>query len=392
MTRVLTVDDSRAIRTMVTKQLTELGFDVDEAEDGEQGLARLAEVTYDLVVLDVTMPVMDGPEMLAQMRGKGNKTPVLMLTSESKTSIIAGCMKLGIEDYILKPFKPEELRAKILKCLRMSPAAQAAPNGGGAGGGTGGGVGVAMAAPVGFAAVEGAGRQFIDVLVVDDMENVHKKLRALLPAHVSMNACVSAQSALAMCRERAYRVLLVDVDIPDVDSASLLGQLRAVQPFAACLGLVLRTSNDPIAMARQLGYDGALVKPFDPDGIQDFLLQYFDKQDVLEIEDNLMKALPYTGREDRKERYYKRLGGLVEQSLESLAAACFDEVILDLRAVPVDPKRLPYLIIGLDEQCKKIGLSLYVVGVPELGRIFAGFSETASVPFFDSLEAARAGA
>ena len=49
-------------------------------------------------------------------------------------------------------------------------------------------------------------------------------------------------------------------------------------------------------------------------------------------------------------------------------------------------------VIGLDEQCKKMCLSLYVVGVPELGRIFAGFSETAAVPFFDSIEAARAGA
>jgi DNA-binding response OmpR family regulator len=65
------------------------------------------------------MPVLDGPGMLARMREAGNKTPVLMLTSESKRSIVAQLMKLGIDDYILKPFKNDELKRKILKSLKM---------------------------------------------------------------------------------------------------------------------------------------------------------------------------------------------------------------------------------------------------------------------------------
>ena len=65
MPRILTVDDSKAIRMIVGKQVAELGFDVDEAEDGLLGLSKLEEVTYDLVILDVTMPNMDGPSMLA---------------------------------------------------------------------------------------------------------------------------------------------------------------------------------------------------------------------------------------------------------------------------------------------------------------------------------------
>src|SRR5436305_2432849 len=116
--RVLTVDDSRAIRMIVSKVIAEIGFDIDEAEDGEQGLAKLEEVQYDLVILDVTMPVLDGPGMLTRMRGAGNKTPVLMLTSESKRSIVSELMKLKIEDYILKPFKNDELKAKIARILR----------------------------------------------------------------------------------------------------------------------------------------------------------------------------------------------------------------------------------------------------------------------------------
>src|SRR2546423_1007542 len=117
--RVLTVDDSRAIRMIVSKVIAEMGFDIDEAEDGEQGLAKLEELDYDLIILDVTMPVLDGPGMLAKMRERGKNTPVLMLTSESKRSIVSELMKLKIEDYILKPFKNDELKAKIARILKQ---------------------------------------------------------------------------------------------------------------------------------------------------------------------------------------------------------------------------------------------------------------------------------
>src|SRR5262249_39205128 len=94
MPRILTIDDSSTIRSIITKQMSELGFEVDHAEDGQQGLAKLEEVTVDLILLDVTMPVMDGPTMLAALRERGDRTPVIMLTSESKRSIVAGAIKL----------------------------------------------------------------------------------------------------------------------------------------------------------------------------------------------------------------------------------------------------------------------------------------------------------
>ena len=124
MPAILTVDDSRAVRTIIGKQVKELGFDLLEAEDGIQGLEQLAQAQVDLVLLDVTMPNMDGPTMLQKMREGGNQTPVIMLTSESKRSIVAGAMKAGISDYILKPFKPEELRQKVLSVLQGEPGAE----------------------------------------------------------------------------------------------------------------------------------------------------------------------------------------------------------------------------------------------------------------------------
>src|SRR5450432_3401710 len=119
MARILTVDDSRSVRMIVARELRALGHDLDEAEDGEKGLQKLGDLTFDLVILDMTMPVLDGPGMLAKMREAGNETPVLMLTSESKRSVIANLMKPGIDDYILKPFNAEDLKSKVAKVLRQ---------------------------------------------------------------------------------------------------------------------------------------------------------------------------------------------------------------------------------------------------------------------------------
>ena len=168
MPRVMTVDDSRAVRTIVQKQLTAMGIDIEEAEDGQQALEKLQDIAVDLILLDVTMPVMDGPTMLAKLRESGNQTPVVMLTSEAKRSVIAGAMKQGIDDYILKPFKPEELAAKVRKSLKLAggaPAVEEAP---------------AMLSGDASRATNES-KQFIDVLVVDDMENVSKRLKTLLP-------------------------------------------------------------------------------------------------------------------------------------------------------------------------------------------------------------------
>ena len=125
MTKILTVDDSRAVRTIIAKTLKSK-FEIVEAEDGEKGLEKLAsEPDVDLVLLDVTMPNMDGPEMLQHMRDGGDQTPVILLTAESKTSLIGGMMAAGISDYILKPFKPDELLGKISKVL--GPQVEASP-------------------------------------------------------------------------------------------------------------------------------------------------------------------------------------------------------------------------------------------------------------------------
>ncbi|HKA91644.1 MAG TPA: response regulator, partial [Haliangiales bacterium] len=340
MSRILTVDDSRAIRAIVAKQVAEMGHELAEAEDGEQGLQRLAEGRYDLVLLDVTMPVLDGPGMLRRMRDRGDRTPVLMLTSESKRAIIAECMRLGIEDYILKPFKPEELHAKIAKILPGGAGAQPGPA-------------AAAAAPE-----PGAGKAAVDFLLVDDMENVAKKLRSLLPAHVTLDTATGGPAALQMCRERTYRMILVDTDIPDTNSAALMGQLRLLQSQCAFLALSLRSVQDAERIARADGFDGLVCKPFHAGELEDLLIKHFDNQEILRAEDNLLRAGPCPNKPDRLERYFRRMTQMLGPALARVASACYDDVILDMSDMPLRPDCTPHLVSDLINLAGGHGLRL----------------------------------
>jgi DNA-binding response OmpR family regulator len=386
MPRILTIDDSSTIRSIITKQMSDLGFEVDHAEDGQQGLAKLEEISVDLILLDVTMPVMDGPTMLAALRERGDQTPVIMLTSESKRSIVAGAVKLGIEDYILKPFKPDELRGKVMKALKLdgsgaakgavaanpAVAAPVASGGGGGGGGSG-------------------GRQFIDILVIDDMENVHKKLRSFLPQHVSMNGCVSAREALQMCQERVYRVVVVDLVIPDVNSVALMNQLRALQPHAVMVALALRSAGEAAGDVKGQGFSDVIYKPFEAAAVEDFLAKHFEVDDVLSVDGNVLACAAFSGKEDKLDRYFNRLKTLCHESLEKLASACYDDTIFDLSSIPLRNDKIVRLLMDSDKEAKKLGISMRLVGTPEVKKVLGAVMETAAMPFFASRADAQNG-
>ncbi|HTP27407.1 MAG TPA: response regulator [Anaeromyxobacteraceae bacterium] len=385
MPTILTVDDSRAVRTIVSKQVKDLGFEVEEAEDGVQGLAKLGECQFDLVILDVTMPNMDGPAMLAKMRESGNTTPVIMLTSESKRSIIAGAMKSGITDYILKPFKPEELRNKILSVLQGGGSPEDVVSSDQPGGAPAAGV-----AQKGASQAPGA-KQFVDVMVVDDMENVHKRLRGMLPSHLTMHGLTSAQSALASAREKVYRVILIDTEIPDVNSTVLAQQIKVLQPHAAFVALALRTSSaEQTKELKDQGFTDVMYKPFTQDHVDDFLVLYFDNQEFLTNEDNLLKVAPFVGKPERLERYFSRLAQLFPAVLNKVAAACYEEVIVDLGSVPTQGDRLPKLLVSVAGGAKEIGMNLSVVGPGEIHKMLASFEETRAIKCFGTVQEARA--
>ena len=127
MTQILVVDDDPHIRELVRVFLHNEGFDVTEASDGLEALARLESVKADLVILDVMMPNMDGWELARQLSEAGGKLgfaqaaggpPLLMLTAKADTSQKIKGFGLGADDYLVKPFEPLELVARVKALLK----------------------------------------------------------------------------------------------------------------------------------------------------------------------------------------------------------------------------------------------------------------------------------
>ena len=120
-TKILSVDDSRTIRLIVGKAFKPYEVTVIEAANGEEGLATAAREKPDLIILDVTMPVMDGVTMLTKLKEdealKG--IPVIMLTAESGRENVLQIAKLGVRDYLVKPFKEDQLLEKAGRCVTL---------------------------------------------------------------------------------------------------------------------------------------------------------------------------------------------------------------------------------------------------------------------------------
>jgi DNA-binding response OmpR family regulator len=113
--KILTVDDSRTIRMIVKNAFKPYECELFEAENGRDGLTLAAQIKPDLIILDITMPVMTGIEMLTKLFQdetlKGSK--VIMLTAESGRDNVMNIVKLGVKDYIVKPFKGDQLIERV---------------------------------------------------------------------------------------------------------------------------------------------------------------------------------------------------------------------------------------------------------------------------------------
>jgi len=118
MTRLLVVDDEANIRAGLRDLLSLKGYHVEEAGSGYEALALLENTTYDLMVLDMRMPGMDGVEVMRRARNMQPDLPIIVLTAHASLESAIAAVKLGAADYLLKPFEVEDLLATVTRALR----------------------------------------------------------------------------------------------------------------------------------------------------------------------------------------------------------------------------------------------------------------------------------
>jgi len=117
MPRILVVDDAEFMRLRLSKLLASNGYEVIEAEDGQQAVERYQQLRPDLVLMDITMPVMDGIAAVKGIKELDAAATIIMCSALGQQSMVIEAVKAGAKDFVVKPFEPEKVLSAIKKHL-----------------------------------------------------------------------------------------------------------------------------------------------------------------------------------------------------------------------------------------------------------------------------------
>jgi two-component system cell cycle response regulator len=241
--KILTIDDSRTIRLIVTKFFKPFDCMVLEAENGIIGLAVASREKPDIILLDYTMPVMDGFEVLARLRADPDlkATPVIMLTAEAGRDTVIRIAQLGVRDYLVKPFKGEVLVERVGRVVSLR-----AQN-----------------------AVAKKNKRFddpINILVVDDKPAiVGQVIAGLADTAWKVTSVEQYNQAVELCVGTQVDLVLAGLSLPNDGAIMLYQHLRSHTNTASIpmLGMCVRTATAEAARAQQTGFAGVVHKPID---------------------------------------------------------------------------------------------------------------------------------
>jgi two-component system cell cycle response regulator len=242
--KILTVDDSKAVRMIVKKAFKLFDCEVLEAANGVEGLETASSDAPDLILLDVTMPVMDGVEMLTKLKAdpQTKGIPVVMLTAEAGRENVMKIAKIGIRDYIVKPFKEDVLIEKAGRIVDLQPkeSPQKRPK-----------------------QIDEA----IELLVVEDKAAIIKQLEEGLAAHVpwKITGVETAPEATAYCQENAPDAIVLSLTLPDEGAFELFRTLRSnpKTKHVPIFGLSVKTATAEQQRAQEAGFTCLITKPID---------------------------------------------------------------------------------------------------------------------------------
>ena len=268
--KILSVDDSKAVRMLLARLFRPFACELFEAVNGEEGLVVAVRERPDLIILDYNMPVMNGVSMLQRLREDAElrRTPVIMLTTESSAENIATVARLGVRDYVTKPFNEELLLAKA---ARVVPLVAREPS-------------IRAGNANDLVSTEGQKRtkeraeeasnssaaslQRASVLVVDDSRTMRlSMIRALNDLGFNnIQEAKNGRQALELVLKESFDLMLLDMEMPEMNGMEVLLALKN-NPELDGLPVIVISGADQIENAVrciEAGAEDYLPKPFNP--------------------------------------------------------------------------------------------------------------------------------
>jgi len=383
--KVLTIDDAKTVRMIVTKNLSPFGVEILEAENGEIGVAKAKEGLPDLILLDFNMPVMDGHQTLLALKGdpSTSQIPVIMLTTETVQDTVLKLIKVGLKDFIAKPFTREILLKKVNSVLGLFEGDEppTAEN--------------IQAAAAGPPIPPGSEGKTV-VLGIDDKSNILKMLEEYLGDKFFVIKAETGAAAEEAMKQYHFDYMFLDLTMPDKNWTDIYGAYRAIKKDKAnpkrVAVMTLRTAEADIKKAADLGIQVIIYKPF-------------IAQDVTNTMDDLQalasgKKLPWLERygnvrilrcpNDKNPKitaFVTALKGEIIQEVEGMAEEGLTGLIIDLGEGFLSSVNIAQKFIDFIGHTAKLKLNIRLVVESAQAREAAkNFSEIAHLPTDTSLE------
>jgi len=364
--KILTVDDSKTIRLIVTKALKPFDVDVLEASNGVEGVAVAMREKPDLILLDLTMPIMDGSECLAKLKSHADlkNTPVIMLTAESGKDNVMKIAKMGVRDYLVKPFKEDMLVERAGRIIELKAK--------------GGGIKKVKRYD-----------DPLNILVVDDKPAIIDQIRAAVSdTPWQVHGRTQTGEALDYCSQNVPDAILVSLSLPDGAGFTLFQMFRASTrtKSAPIFGLSVKTATEDQTRATQVGFLGVITKPLDPDDLKakicrslslDTSYKYFQQRDGV-----LAVMLPTHLTPNVANEISNQMRSKVSEAVDS----GLGKMIIDMSQVRTPDINLVKLGITTIQLCNDLSIQQRLVGSTMIQAECRNYEETKDWVFLTSYE------
>ena len=368
--KILTVDDSKTVRIIVRKAFKGYDCDILEAGNGVEGLALAAKEMPDLILLDVTMPVMDGVEMLTKLKADPTlkAIPVMMLTAEGGRDHVLKIAKIGVRDYLVKPFKEDVLIEKVGRVIDLKPLSDA---------------------PSKTKSILDAA----DIVIIDDKPAIIQQIQdGLKHTPWRVHGVATQGEAIDFCARTPPDIIIVSLSLPEESAFTLFRLIRTnvKTKYTPVFALVVKTEAQQQQQAQTLGFSAIVTKPIDLGELEtkiakamnlDTSQRYFATEG-----NNLVMRLP----ENCSNPVLAEAAIYLKPKLSDAVDAGLNKVVIDIHQLKALHMGVIKLLFSAMQTCRELGMHFALVGNPQIISECKGFEDTRGWTCYESLDEAKA--
>jgi two-component system cell cycle response regulator len=368
--KILTVDDSKTVRIIVRKAFKAFDCEILEAGNGVEGLAVAAKEMPDLILLDVTMPVMDGVEMLTKLKSDSalKGIPVMMLTAEGGRDHVLKIAKIGVRDYLVKPFKEDVLLEKAGRVIDLKPLSDA---------------------PSKIKSIFDPAA----ILVVEDKPAIVQQIQeGLKHTPWKVQGVATQGEAIDFCTRTPPDVVIVSLSLPDETAFALFRLLRTniKTKYTPIFALVVKTETAQQQQAQTVGFGAIVTKPIDMGELETKMAKAMNldtSQRYYAIEeDTLIMRLP----ENCAQAVLAEAANYLKPKFAEAVDSGFNKVVIDIHQLKSLHMGVIKLLFQAMQICRELGMQFVLIGNAQIIAECKGFEDTRGWTFSANLEEAKA--